>query len=302
MPNRGRARRAATDPVSGCQILKSTSGSILASRTVQPSFKPEPALPLKSIIPYIRLCRLAVLLNSRIAGARFLSHRCCIRSTISMTRFNNSPEGASIVLKWSTCCRCSLLALLSFIVAATAGAAAPGNGLDEVLNRENAKLAVGLKPAPIANDLVYLRRVTVDLIGRIPTEAEIQEYSALPSKTRRAQVVERLLADKRFSDRWTTFFADMLRLRSNAEGGATLIAFVHRALEEGMPYDELSRRLISAGGKSGRFLKSDSFSVTMPTRWRWPGSPRRSFSVCGWPVRSVTTIRSTNGHAKISTD
>jgi hypothetical protein len=42
-----------------------------------------------------------------------------------------------------------------------------------------------------------------------------------------------------------------LRLRSNAEGGASLTAFVHRAIKEEMPYDELSRRLISAGGKSG---------------------------------------------------
>jgi hypothetical protein len=155
------------------------------------------------------------------------------------------------------------LTLLSFVVTAPLGAADPGNGLDDVLQRENSELGIELDPAPIAGDLVYLRRVTVDLIGRIPTEDEIQEFLALPKTTRRAQVVENLLASDRFSDRWTTFFADMLRLRSNAEGGSTLIAFVHKAVEEGMPYDELCRRLISAGGKSGAvpevgFILSDN--------------------------------------------
>jgi len=163
------------------------------------------------------------------------------------------------VPKWSLFYRCGLLALLSLVVSAPANA----TGLDDVLNQENSELGVGLKPAPIANDLVFLRRLSIDLIGRIPTEDEIQEYLALPKTTRRTQVVEKLLASDRFSDRWTTFFADMLRLRSNAEGGSTLIAFVHKAVEEGMPYDELCRRLISAGGKSGAvpevgFILSDN--------------------------------------------
>lgn len=167
------------------------------------------------------------------------------------------------MLKCSTFCRCGLLVALSFVFTLPAGAADPGDGVNQILNRENAELGIPLKPAPIVDDLTYLRRVTVDLIGRIPTEDEIQEFQAWSSATRRTQVVEKLLASDRFSDRWTTFFADMLRLRSNAEGGSTLIAFVHKAVEEGMPYDELCRRLISAGGKSGAvpevgFILSDN--------------------------------------------
>ena len=88
--------------------------------------------------------------------------------------------------KWSLFYRCGLLALLSLVVSAPANA----TGLDDVLNQENSELGVGLKPAPIANDLVFLRRLSIDLIGRIPTEDEIQEYLALPKTTRRTQVVE----------------------------------------------------------------------------------------------------------------
>ncbi len=61
-----------------------------------------------------------------------------------------------------------------------------------------------------------------------------------------------MLADERFADRWTVFFGDMLRIRSNAEGGAPFMAYVHKAVEVGVPYDEMCRRLISANGKPGR--------------------------------------------------
>ncbi|MCA9067645.1 MAG: DUF1553 domain-containing protein, partial [Planctomycetaceae bacterium] len=110
---------------------------------------------------------------------------------------------------------------------------------------------VQVEPAPLVDDLAYLRRVSVDLIGRIPTTDEIAEYLAWSPEIRREKVVDKLLAEERFAVRWTAFFADMLRLRTNAEGGAALTAFVHKSLKEEMPYDELARRLISAGGKSG---------------------------------------------------
>lgn len=126
-----------------------------------------------------------------------------------------------------------------------------GRGIDQVLNHENSDSGVEVEAAPLVDDMTYLRRVSVDLIGRIPTTAEIDEYLAWPSDARREKVVDKLLTDERFAVRWTAFFADMLRLRTNAEGGAALTAFVHKSLKEGMPYDEMARRLISAGGKSG---------------------------------------------------
>ncbi len=70
---------------------------------------------------------------------------------------------------------------------------------------------------------------------------------------RRSKLIDRLMDDPRFVDRWTTFLADMLRLRSNSPGvcGAAALAFVHKAVEDDMPYDEMARRFISANGKAG---------------------------------------------------
>ncbi len=132
-------------------------------------------------------------------------------------------------------------------VLTAAQAPAMALALDEVLSAENR--ARKLAAAGPVDDLGFLRRVTVDLIGRIPTVEEIDAYLAMPPESRRAQVIERLLADPRFADRWSVFFADMLRIRSGAAGGEQFLAFVHAAVEQGMPYDEMCRRLLAANGR-----------------------------------------------------
>jgi len=141
-----------------------------------------------------------------------------------------------------------LAVLLCSVLLIPAVAADP---LGKVLDQENQANGVSRKALPPVDDLTYLRRVTIDLIGRIPTSEEIRQYESLSPSTRQQKTVERLLADERFADRWTIFFADMLRLRSNAEGGGASIAFIHRALRDGMGWDEMSRRMIAASGKAG---------------------------------------------------
>jgi len=128
----------------------------------------------------------------------------------------------------------------------------PAGELDRIITAAAARSETPLKPMPVVSDSVFLRRIYVDLIGRIPTAEEVQAFSRMPEATRRRDLIEALLVDPRFADRWTIFFADMLRLRSQASGGAALIAYVHQAVQSGMPYDELCRRLISTNGKAGK--------------------------------------------------
>ena len=124
--------------------------------------------------------------------------------------------------------------------------------MDEIIGRENQAAGIKLAVAPVVGDHVFLRRVYVDLIGRIPTAAEVQEFGSWPEQGRREKLVDKLIADERFADRWTIFYADMLRLRSNATGGPALIAYVHNAVKTGMPYDEMCRRLIYTNGKANK--------------------------------------------------
>lgn len=103
--------------------------------------------------------------------------------------------------------------------------------------------------APLIDDLAFLRRATVDLIGRIPTSEEITQYERNSAGDRREKLVDSLLAHPRFTERWTVFFADMLRIRSAAEGGPQLLAYVNRSIAERKPYDQMVRELISINGR-----------------------------------------------------
>ena len=108
----------------------------------------------------------------------------------------------------------------------------------------------GLVHGEPMDDLAFLRKVSVDLIGRIPSDKEIRRYLQWNASERRDRVVEQLLLHERFADRWTAFFADILRIRSGATGGTALLAYVHKSVDEGKPFDELARELIAVNGRA----------------------------------------------------
>ena len=133
---------------------------------------------------------------------------------------------------------------------APASIAAAAAVADQILKQENAIAKGG--PAPLAgviDDLAYLRRATLDLIGRIPTIAEISAFERESAGDRRAKLIDRLLDHPRFAERWTVFYADMLRVRSQQDGGPQLLAYVNRSVAQGKPYDEMARELIATNGR-----------------------------------------------------
>ena len=70
---------------------------------------------------------------------------------------------------------------LALVLAALSlnGGSAVGNEVDRMLTQENQAHQIARPPMPVVDDLTFLRRIYVDLIGRIPTEAELQERFAV---------------------------------------------------------------------------------------------------------------------------
>lgn len=115
------------------------------------------------------------------------------------------------------------------------------------------------RPAPVA-DAVFLRRVYQDLVGLLPPVEVLDQFvqSTVPEK--RADLIDRLLADDRaYAEHWLTFWNDLLR---NAyvgtgyiDGGRKQISgWLYRALLENMPFDEFTRQLISPTEESEGFI------------------------------------------------
>ncbi|MCB1019874.1 MAG: PSD1 domain-containing protein [Bryobacterales bacterium] len=69
----------------------------------------------------------------------------------------------------------------------------------------------GLKPAPPADKLTWLRRATFDLVGLPPTPAEMDAFLADESEGAYEAVVERLLASPRYGERWGRHWLDVAR-------------------------------------------------------------------------------------------
>ncbi|MBM3983549.1 MAG: DUF1553 domain-containing protein, partial [Planctomycetes bacterium] len=130
-----------------------------------------------------------------------------------------------------------------------ASPAATARAVDKLLADENAGNKT--KVAPIVDDLAFLRRASIDLNGRIPTDAEIKKFLALPAAERRAKWIDELMARDQYADRWAIFYSDLFRVRYGSDGGPALQAWTHDAVAKNVPYDVLTRKLISASGRAG---------------------------------------------------
>ena len=129
--------------------------------------------------------------------------------------------------------------------------AATARAIDKLLTQENAASGAKTRVAPVVEDLAFLRRVSLDLNGRIPTDAEIKKFLALPAAERRAKAIDELMAREQYADRWAIFYSDLLRVRYGSDGGPALQAYVHEAVRTNVPYDVLTRKLLSASGRAG---------------------------------------------------
>lgn len=98
---------------------------------------------------------------------------------------------------------------------------APENFVDERMLARLRRLR--LPPSPRAEDATFLRQISVNLAGRLPTPDEIEAFLSQPdSPEKRRRVIARLLASDDFTDLWTLRLADLLLIsgRRGGEAGA----------------------------------------------------------------------------------
>ena len=111
----------------------------------------------------------------------------------------------------------------------------------------------GLSPSPGAAKGTLIRRLSFDLLGLPPSPEEVQEFLADESPDAYEQLVERLLADPRFGERWARTWLDLARYCDIGESWRTgdgqpwlYRDWVARAMNEDVPYDEFVRKQLAA--------------------------------------------------------
>jgi hypothetical protein len=108
-----------------------------------------------------------------------------------------------------------------------------------------------------AGDTEFLRRVTLDLTGEIPSSDDVKAFLADTSPDKRTKAIDRLLNSDAFVDRWTMWFGDLVQNVQTASNTSILFpgrdayhAFIHDSIKNHKPYDQMVRELIDGSGKS----------------------------------------------------
>ena len=143
--------------------------------------------------------------------------------------------------------------LLVGALRAETSAASSSRPLREVIdaNVQAAWKQENLQPAPRADDATFLRRVSLDLTGTIPTAEEARQFLDDKNADKRARLVERLLADSRFAQQQATLWDLILFGRNPANPDATRKRDYFRQWLAGkfaanVPFDHWVRALLLA--------------------------------------------------------
>ena len=125
-------------------------------------------------------------------------------------------------------------------------------------------------PNEKTDDNQFLRRIYLDVAGRIPTFEEAESFLNSRSPTKRADLIDELLNSEAFVMRMYNYYSDLLRIREGIfmMGNGDLkadpyIEWVKQSIREDKPFDEMVRDMLSATGQlweepAGGYLLADS--------------------------------------------
>ena len=111
---------------------------------------------------------------------------------------------------------------------------------------------IGMPPSPICDDATFLRRVTLDITGRLPTIEETRAFSASKDANKRDGVIETLLASADYADFFANKWAALLRNKREDKRDITanfaFYSWVRDGFLSNKPYDQMVRELLAATG------------------------------------------------------
>jgi hypothetical protein len=130
-------------------------------------------------------------------------------------------------------------------------APAPVNLIDVAVFQKLPRLQIN--PSELSDDATFLRRVTLDLTGALPTAVEAREFTIDAATDKRSKLIERLLQSKSYADWWALKWSDMLRNEEKTldrKGVQNFHAWIRESVARDKPVDQFVRELIASRGSS----------------------------------------------------
>jgi hypothetical protein len=127
------------------------------------------------------------------------------------------------------------------------------NFIDQLVFKQLQTL--GMPPSAICDDATFVRRVAIDIAGRLPTVDETQQFLADSGPDKRARWIEQLLASTDYADYFANKWSAVLRNKrsqpSYTRGTYLFHQWIRDSLHQNRPFDEFVRDVIAAAGDVG---------------------------------------------------
>jgi hypothetical protein len=111
---------------------------------------------------------------------------------------------------------------------------------------------LGIPPSAVCDDATFLRRVTLDVAGRLPTEAETAAFLSKSDSEKRSQLIDELLRSPDYADffagKWATLLKNRRDDASDMVSNFAFHAWVRDSFLANTPYDRFVRELLAATG------------------------------------------------------
>ena len=114
---------------------------------------------------------------------------------------------------------------------------------------------LGITASSPAVDSKIVRRLFIDIIGRLPTPEEAQQYINDTTLDKQAKLVDWLLEQPEYADHWANKWTDLLRPNPYRVGIKAVLNYdnwIREAFRENRPYDQFVRGLVTAEGSTFR--------------------------------------------------
>ncbi len=148
-------------------------------------------------------------------------------------------------------------ALLSLLTLAGSRLASAASSDEEIIAKINAFVKQGwidngVTPSERADDGEFARRVTLDVVGRIPAYQRLVQFLNDSSPDKRARLVDELLDEPDYAEQFSTIWGNLLIGRANNRrtNRGVLERWIKRQFEKNARYDQFVYDLISAEGNS----------------------------------------------------
>jgi hypothetical protein len=123
--------------------------------------------------------------------------------------------------------------------------------------------AMDIAPAALCDDAAFLRRLTLDTTGYLPSPEEVRAFLADKAPDKRSKKIDEVLARPAHAEIWAAKFSDLIKpVERGNDGGNNLLAgqvlrirfyeWLRARLQENLPYDQLVERIVVSSSVEGR--------------------------------------------------